>query len=74
MSAIYVTDREFLQKVKDKTDNLISKQTEDVNRYFTKGKINEEYKFTSVQSLSRVRRSATPWITARQTSLSRNIN
>ena len=60
MFAIYVTDREFLQKVKDKTDNLTSKQTEDVNRYFTKEKINEEYKFSSVQSLSRVQHSATP--------------
>ena len=37
MFAIYVTDREFLQKVKDKIDNPTSKQTEDINRYFTKG-------------------------------------
>lgn len=44
MFATYVTDREFLQKVKDKIDNPTSKQIEDINRYFTKKKINEEYK------------------------------
>ena len=35
MFTVYVTDREFLQKVKDKIDNPTSKQTEDINRYFT---------------------------------------
>ena len=44
MFTVYVTDREFLQKVKDKIDNPTSQQTEDINRYFTKEKINEEYK------------------------------
>lgn len=43
MFAIYITDREFLQKVKDKTSNPTSKQAGDINRYFTKEKINEEY-------------------------------
>lgn len=37
------TDREFLQKVKDETNNPTSEQAGDINRYFTKEKINEEY-------------------------------
>lgn len=46
MFAIFITDKEFLKKVKDNTNNPTSKQAKDtsMNMYFTKEKTNESGK------------------------------
>lgn len=47
MFAIFITDKEFLKKVKDNINNSTSKQAKNVsmNRYFTKEKTNEPGKY-----------------------------
>lgn len=40
---IFITDKNLLQKVKGKTNDLRNKQAKDMNRYFTKEKTNEKY-------------------------------
>lgn len=44
MFAIFITDKEFLKKVKDNTNNPTGKQAKVMNRYFTKEKTNESGK------------------------------
>lgn len=42
MFTTYVTGKEFLQKVKDKTNQPTTTLAKDMNRYFTKEKTNED--------------------------------